>query len=380
MKRKFTAVTNVYVLIATHMSLAIFCQSSMRICAAENVQMTEMARTADADASEEVEMPEKCLTKIIPLTSNETAQVPRYIVENGVAYVLDESSIVVEVTGNGSAEGADVVTFSKKVNDLSDNDLAGIEKETIIEGISCELLSAAYKVEEEDENGIPIRYIAVCEYGGLKKYSTSYPTAWRMTARYDLFETPQEVVTVEMQEEYESGDTVERRMSGEAENEETENGEAENWEVETGEEEKALYTNAGDSSFRIKPASEEEEDMRRKVVDGLLLPLAAATAGVSVTVPFIVWVSMLTAPLFGMKKEGEYHYIGRIRLKGENKMYAAYLTKRLLARAGIPVFYMKVPKRVWKNSKTGIVQIHCPGGKTAMATIGKAVHFTVEGD
>lgn len=379
MKKKFTAVTNVYVLIATHVSLAIFCQSSIRICAAENVQMTETARTADADASEEVGMPEKCLTKIIPLTSNETAQVPRYIVENGAAYVLDESSIVVEVTGNGSAEGADVVTFSKQVNDLSDNDLSGIEKKAVIEGISCELLSAAYKVEEEDGKGIPIRYIAVCEYGGLKKYSTSYPTAWRMTARYDLFEMPQEVVTVEMQEDYESGDTVERRVSGEAENGETENEEAENREAETGEEEeKALYTNAGNSSFRMKPAS--EADMRRKVVDDLLLPLAAVTAGVSVTVPFIVWVSMLTAPLFGMKKEGEYHYIGRIRLKGKNKMYAAYLTKRLLARAGIPVFYMKVPKRVWKNSKTGIVQIHCPGGKTAMATIGKAVHFTVEGD
>lgn len=74
--------------------------------------------------------------KTIPLDSKETAQIPRYIVEEDAIYMLDESSIVVDETERGSTEGADVVKFSRKVEDLSDNDLERIEKTMVQEGIN----------------------------------------------------------------------------------------------------------------------------------------------------------------------------------------------------------------------------------------------------
>lgn len=306
------------------------------------------------------------LIRTFELSPNEIAEVPRYIVEDNAVYELDEESITVEETGNGSAEGADVVTFSRKVEDLSDNDLARLEKEIVSEGIPCELLSVAYKVEEEDKNGMPVRYSAVCEYGGLKKYSTSYPVAWRLTAHYGLLGEPE---IVEIQEEAGEDGTRTTRVTGKTENgEEASDAERED-----------LFPKPEIRRIQIKPSPDDGDKMKK--LKDLLVPLAAAAAaGTGVIIPFIIWIAILTAPLFGLKREGKYRYIGRIRLKKEDGTYAAYLTKRLRARAELPVFQIKLPERVWRNSKTGVLQVHCPGGKSILVTIGRKVCFTVEGD
>lgn len=361
MKKKFAAAGRVSVLIMTLVSFVFFWKNGSSVCAKENVQ------TSVAAAAEEAGEPPGSMIRVFELTSDETAQVPRRIVEGNAVYELDETSIVVEVSGEGNAEGADVITFSRKVEDLSDNDLSQIVKEAVIEGVSCELLSVAYKVEEEAESGMPIRYSAVCQYGGLKKYSTSYPTAWRMTARYDLCGTMTEAEIIEIREEAEDNDI--RSEGG--------NGEAKRGEDETiGNEEPV--PKAAIKGLRIKP--EPKEGDKKKIPD-LPVPLVMAAAmGAGLTVPFIIWFSILTAPLYGMKGDGKYRYIGQIRLKKEGEIYAAYLTKRLRAGAELPVFRIRINKRVRKKSKNGMLRVHCPGGKRIMTTLGSLTYFTVEGD
>lgn len=136
---------------------------------------------------------------------------------------------------------------------------------------------------------------------------------------------------------------------------------------------------AGIRTIRIESAK-EGEGKREKIADQLAPLAAAMTAWTGVTVPVFIWFSVLSAPLFERRSAGKYRYIGRIRLKQEGGGYSACLTKRLLARAEIPVFQIKLPEKVRKNLKTGMIWIHCPGGRRIMATAGRTVHFTVEGD
>lgn len=339
-------------------SLTLFLQSGMQVCAAQTA-------------------PPERIEKTFRLTSDEILQVPRYMIEGNAGYGLDEASIVVEEIERGSAEGADVVTFSRKTEDLSDNDLARIEKNAVMEGIDCELLSVAYKVEEEDKNGVPIRYSAVCEYGGLKKYGISYPTAWRLTAGYDFCESLTEPEIVEIQEErlvqkkMEQDSARTKRVTGRTENEKKEEEEKEE---NPGERE--IRPKPEIKRFQIKPDAQEES----KWIADMLVPLAAGAAGTGAVIPFIIWFSVLTAPLSGMKENGKYRYIGRVSLKKERNGYAARLTKRHLSRAELPVFRIKLQKRVWKRAKSGVFSVYCPGDKKIVTIAGAIVHFTVEGD
>ena len=88
--------------------------------------------------------------------------------------------------------------------------------------------------------------------------------------------------------------------------------------------------------------------------------------------------SVLTAPLFALKKGERYRYIGQIRLKKEEAVYTAYLTERLAAKADIPIFKIKIPGRVRKQTKNGLLQVRCPDGKNIALVCGKEVGFTWE--
>lgn len=312
--------------------------------------------------------------KTIPLDSKETAQIPRYIVEEDAIYMLDESSIVVDETERGSTEGADVVKFSRKVEDLSDNDLERIEKTMVREGINYELLQVVYEVVKVDEYGIPISYSADCEYGGLKKFGISYPIAWQLTAWYDFSGMVGDGNTVTELEEYEfisvpaKGKTnkVEGTVSGG-------NGEANQIREDV-----EPVPEPAVKKLLIKPASGDRRKERIKAED--VIPPLAVTAGAGILLPLILWFGVVTAPLYALKEKKRYRYIGRIRLKKEDGMYTAYLTRRLAARAEIPVFMIKLSRKARKKSKAGMLQIHCPDKKRILLTVGKEVKFTVEGD
>lgn len=374
MKRKFAVVNRLSVLIMTLVSLALFLQNG--ICAAAQEQMQVPAKTGTAESS--VSAPENSLVRTFRLAPDETAQVPRRIAEGDAMYELDEASIVVQETERGSGEGADVVTFSKKVENLPDNDLSRIEKQAVIEGFGCELLSVAYKVEEEDENGMPVCYSALCEYGALKKYSTSYPTAWQIAARYDLRENIPGPKIVEVREvmEVQAKKGVRRETEYDGTGTKRVDSEPEEAEREANLEKEPVYLPQIER-IMIKPSPEEED---KKEIADLFWPLAAAAAGTGVTVPFLIWFWVLTAPLFALKSGEKYRYIGRIRLKREEETYVAYLSKRLRDRAELPVFQIKLPGKVWKTAKKEMLRIHCPGGKRIMATVGRIVCFTVEED
>lgn len=324
--------------------------------------MTDIAQTGGESV-----LPPGSLTKVIALSDGEIRQVPRYIAEVGAVYELNEATITVEVTGRGSSEGADVATFSKKVEELPDNDLERIEKQMVFEGISCELLSVVYDVTREDENGIPLSYTASCEYGGLKKYSNSYPNAWQMTVQYDLCAAPVAEESVTEWESYEYRVVPSKKIEGEPGGRAFEAPETEEADIEP-----------ETRRFRIGPApGNGEEEAEKSGLRDIALPLAAGTG---VTIPFIIWIAVLTAPIFSLKEGERYCYIGQIRLKKADGVYTAYLTKRLLARAELPVFRIKLPRRMWKKGKCGVFYVHCPDGKRIAVIAGKTAHFTVEGD
>lgn len=335
-------------------------------------QMTVKAQTvvyeqaAEKEVRKETLIPGKRLVKMMDLNSEAVTQIPKYIVEDGTPYVLDESSIVVEVTGRSSSEGADVVTTSRKVENLPDNDLERIEKTITYNGTACDLLYVMYEVTKEDEDRIPVEYSALCEYGGLDTYSRSYPSAWQATFWYDAYETVEglEVVTEQRYgyTEKAAGDTV-KIVRGEESDKNKDNEES------LPKPEVKRY-----ELKKIKPGEKEEE---KSAVD-FLVPLAGGILGAGLIFPFIIWFSILTAPVFALKKGERYRYIGQARLKKTESTYAAYMTEALINRADIPVFKIKVPERVRKRVREGALQVCCPNGKRITLICGKEVGFTLE--
>lgn len=334
-------------------------------------QMTVKAQAAYEQAAEkevrkEMLIPGKRLVKMMDLNSEVVTQIPKYIVEDGVPYVLDESSIVVEVTDRSSSEGADVVTTSRKVENLPDNDLERIEKTITHDGIVCDLLYVMYEVTKEDEDLIPVEYSALCEYGGLDTYSKSYPSAWQATFWYDAYEVTKDLkVLVEQKYEHTEGTSEDmvKIIRGK------DNGKDKDTEESLPKPEVRRF-----ELKKIKPGEKEEE----KSTMDYFVPLAGGILGVGLVLPFIIWFSILTAPLFALKKGKKYRYIGQVRLKETESGYVAYLTERLVNKADLPVFKIKVPERVRRNSKEKILKVCCPEGKWITLVCGKEVGFTLE--
>lgn len=95
-------------------------------------------------------------------------------------------------------------------------------------------------------------------------------------------------------------------------------------------------------------------------------------------IPLLIWFTILTAPLFALKKGERYRYIGQVRVKKEETLYTAYLTEKLISRADIPVFKIKVPEQVRKETKGGVLRVNCPDGKKLSLICGEEVGFTLE--
>jgi len=324
-------------------------------------------QAAAGEAGEVKLIPGKRLMKTVSLYADTVAQIPRYIVEEDTAYVLDESSIVVEETGRSSSEGANVITTSRKVEGLPDNDLERIEKQIAHEGLACDLLYVVYEATKEDEDGIPTEYSALCEYGGLQKYSESYPSAWQASFWYDAYEMSEGMEIIAEQEESERtvGGAVQKTRIVKGKN--RADGRKE-----------PVIPKPEMKRFILKKIVPGEKDEEEKDITDFLLPVAAGALGAGLLLLFILWLFLLTAPLYALKEGEKYRYIGRIRLKKGEAGYVAYLTKRLIAKAALPVFKIKVPERARKSLKTGILQIRCPDGRRAAAICGKEARFTLE--
>lgn len=360
MKKEFAAGRSL--LTAAVVLLSLLCSEQMTM----RVQAAVYEQTAEKEVRKETLIPGKRLVKMMDLNSEVITQIPKYIVENGTPYVLDESSIVVEVTGRSSSEGADVVTTSRKVENLPDNDLERIEKTITHNGTVCDLLYVMYEVTQEDEDRIPVAYSALCEYGGLDTYSKSYPSAWQATFWYDAYETVEglEVVTEQRYEHTEkaTGDAV-KIVRGE--------------ESDKNKDKEEPLPKPEEKRFELKKIKPGEKEEEKSTVDFLVL-LVGGILGAGLILPFIIWFSILTAPVFALKRGERYRYIGQARMKKTESAYAAYMTEALVNRADIPVFKIKVPERVRKKVREGALQVRCPNGRWITLICGKEVGFTLE--
>lgn len=309
------------------------------------------------------------LTKKILLDSESVAQIPRYIREGGLTYMLDESSIEVEEIGRSSMEGARVVTKTWKVENLPDNDLERIEKTKKEDGRSWELLCVIYEVTKEDEDGIPTEYSALCEYGGLEKFGGSYPSKWQAVCRYNLYSILELPELPAEYEEYTYVNTLREKTTAEKVYGDKHDGEKAEEEEPLPEPEVKKY-----ALKRISPGAKEKEE---KYPDFPIV-LAAIIVGAGLALPFIVWVFLRTAPIFARKEKKGYRRIGRIRLRKEEESLTAYLTERLVARADLPVFKIKLRKGIREKTEAGVLQICCPDGRRITLIAGREVRFTLE--
>lgn len=372
MKKEIVTGNRVLRWITALIPFVLFLQGAYEVQAAVKDQGPVNYHISEKESVEVIRIPGKKISRTIPLSADKTTQIPRYIVEEGMAYVLDEASIALEETGRSSSEGADVVTTGRYVEGLPDNDLERIEKTIIYEGITCDLLCVAYEVTGEDEDGIPVEYSAVCEYGGLKAYEKSYPSAWQAVVWYDACRIVGNVEVLTEMEEYGNTDVS---LAGSVKTVQGDGRTGREAEAEAEPEAPAPKPSVKKFQLRkITPGDGEEENE----FPDLTAPLTAAAAIILLLIPLLVWFTILTAPLFALRKGERYRYIGQVRVKKEEAFYTAYLTERLIARADIPVFKIKVPRQVRKETEGGVLQVNCPDGKRLSLICGEEVGFTLE--
>ena len=371
MKKEIVSGNRVLRWITALIPLVLFFQGAYKVQAAQD-QGPVNYHISEKESVEVIRIPGMKISRTVPLNADKVTQIPRYVVEEGMTYVLDEASIMVEETGRSSSEGADVVTTNRKVEGLPDNDLERIEKTITYEGISYDLLYVVYEVTGEDEDKIPTKYSAVCEYGGLKTYDKSYPAAWQAVMWYDACRIVGDVEILTEQEEYGYTDVL---LTGDVKTVRGDGRTKQEAESETDAEVPAPKPSVKKYQFRkITPGDKKDE---REFPD-LTIPLAAIAIGVLLMIPLLIWFTILTAPLFALKKGERYRYIGQVRVKKEETLYTAYLTEKLISRADIPVFKIKVPEQVRKETKGGVLRVNCPDGKKLSLICGEEVGFTLE--
>lgn len=294
-------------------------------------------------------LPEKDLTETIPLSSESTAQIPKYRTEGAMAYILDESSISVQVTGYTDETGTEPVETTVTLEDLPDNDLSRIPLTTEYDGLTCDLLYVTYTVTGTDENGTPDEYKADCRYGALKEYTESFPSSWQATVHYAAYEGEAFIRSSTINYQYEYIEIPEVQEE----------------EPEVQEEEPVMEE---------EPVSEEPVEEPRTFP---VVPVVVAS-GTGVVLALVLYFLFLTAPIYALTAEGKYHFIGRIRMKHRKDCYEAKLTESLTDRAEVQSYKIKVPKKVQKQSTTGILRVKCPDGNVLTPKLREETTFTIK--
>ncbi len=328
---------------------------------------SDVATNGKTDMNPGVRIPEKSLTKRIPLNAETVTQIPKYIAEEGILYVLDETAITIEETGYGSSEGADVVTTQKTIEALPDNDLARIEKTIVYEGITCKLLCVSYEITSRDVEGIPDKYTAVCEYGGLKKYSNSYAVDWEAVVRYDAYGRNKYPEEQAGGYEYKYGNFWQKNTRGLADKSK-EPGDTEKEDTPDKPQHKLLV--------RKTPLKDQEWDGWKYL---FLLMGIFLVAGILCALVYAVYHTLSnSAFLFSLTRHKKYRYIGHLRLKEKGGNCCVSLTERVISKAEILSFKIKIPEKTVKKAGKGMLMVQCPGEKTIMLILGKEIVFVLE--
>lgn len=301
--------------------------------------------------------PEDSKTETILLNGNDITQIPKYKREGNMVYVLDESSIMIQVTGYTEDEGADVIRDTRIIEKLPDNDLNRIPMQIEKDGITCDLLYVTYNVTGTDKNGIANEYKAECFYGGLDEYTESFESSWQAVANYKGYSANRYIKASTVNYEYQY---IEPTIEEEPEEEEL--------------------------TAIEEPVPDEPEDIPEpKPVQKLSKIIVAATGATAGIFLACVWyVFALTAPIYAMTTMGVYKRIGRIRIKNKIRHdygtidYEARLTEFLAEKAEVPSYKIKVPERIRKRSTKGVLLIKCPNGDVISPKLQSEVTFTLD--
>lgn len=329
------------------------------------------------------------LKKTVILPAGELTSIPRYETEGNILYVLDEDSLLLRTVSTGSAEGADMVTVTKIIAGLPDNDLERIPMTEKQGEVSCDLLYVSYKVTEESKEGMPLKYEALCWYGGLSKYEVDYDAAWEATMTYTghPIESNIQSTVVEYIYEYGNPPMINGNMGEESArlvNERQKTDPEDTGSTETVEEEEVPMAAAEEPEAESELAQEPDNINIGDETTPLGAPesgsIAAAMAGVvagGIFIAVLGYVQFLTAPIYAAVFSGGYKRIGRIRLKYRKDHYTAVLSEYLAEKAEVGNYKIKVSPYIQNRSKAGIMDIKCPDGRTITRKLEEEVLFTV---
>lgn len=340
------------------------------------------------------------LTKTLILPAGEITSIPRYETDGNILYILEEDSLRLRTVSTGSAEGADVVTVTKVISGLPDNDLERIPMTEEQGEISCDLLSVSYRITEESREGMPLKYEARCWYGGLSRYEEVYDTAWEASMTYTGHPIESSIQSAAVEYIYEYIERSGAAENGSAGIERTIGGGRKDILEETNE---TLGTEDTEETEVIEEetvpmASEETQESGRETepgrpedinIDDEDTPLgapgraaaaAAAVAGIlaaGLLAALLWYLNHFTAPIYAAMYSGGYKRIGRIRLKRCRDHYAAVLTEYLTERAETDNYKIKISQYIQNRSRIGILDIRCPDGRTITRKLKDVVLFTV---
>ncbi len=296
--------------------------------------------------------------KTVRLPAGEVTRIPRYEEEGSLLYVLDESSIRVYPTGTAQAEGADVMTATRILKDLPDNDLERIPKTLSDEDTDAELLYVIYTVTGRDGYGQPEEYEAACCYGWLEKYYLSSDSEWEAAMVY--YGRPREQAFGAPEIEYLYEDTglegfSEDRVPGQG---------------NTLPEEEAGNTGAKDGA---KSMAKTEASPRAAELS-LWRNIAALAAG-GVLLVAAGYYYIPTASVAAALYSGDYERIGRVRITRRKGRYETALTEKLIERAETQRYRLKLPGYLRRRGEP--LDITCPDGSRITRKPEQEIFFTL---
>lgn len=126
---------------------------------------------------------ERTIEEEFILTKEDAGQVPKTVTRDGVTYVLDESSIELQVSKKELWRDQQVLEEYVSYA-VEDNDIERLQKEITRDGKMLELIEVEYHVTEETPSGLPLAYEAVCRYAANVDRDREVPVEWKATAVY----------------------------------------------------------------------------------------------------------------------------------------------------------------------------------------------------
>lgn len=361
---------------------------SRRVYAAEPKGPSEITETRTVEGD--------TLTKTMLLPAGQVTLIPRYEEEGNTLYILNEDSIRMRTAGLESSEGTELITVTKTITGLPDNDLERIPMTQQQGEVACELLYAIYEVTKESEQGMPLEYEALCCYGGLQNYAVDYDAAWEATMTYTGYakESSIQSTVVEYLYEYEAplvetgsgwqeGAAVNRELMGELLEETQEEEvpeEALPAEGITPPEREGELEQSEETEQEAEPeitSIQEEETPLGAPRTPLALILTGAVVGILLAVA-VGYLYLYTAPVYGALYSGGYKRIGRARLKRRGDRYEAALSERLTEKAETENYKIKISGYIQNRSGAGVLDIRCPDGSIITRKLKDEIVFLVK--